>query len=40
MTHDQIMAFARSGGRIREYAYGLIAGNTHAELMEALRRAS
>ena len=40
VTHEEIMGFARSGGRIREYAYGLIAGSTHAELMEALRRAS
>lgn len=39
-THDQIMDFVMSGGRIREYAYGLIAGTTHTDLIEALRRAS
>ena len=39
-THDQIMDFVMSGGRIRDYAYGLVAGTTHLELMESLRRAS
>jgi hypothetical protein len=32
VTHEEIMGFARSGGQIREYAYGLIVGTASSTL--------